>query len=219
MREAIKRNWKGMLLAAVIILLPMAVGAKLWDRLPEQVATHWGFDGEPNGWTSRSFTVFGIPLVLLALHLFCLLVTESGMNSCGHNPKLKRIMYWVVPAVSLILGASVYPYALGIEIPMQRMAMLLIGVLFVIVGNYLPKCTQNYWMGIKLPWTFASEENWNATHRLAGKVFVSVGALSLICAFIPVKFIAKAMVVVLIAACAVPTGYSYWYSRKEGKKE
>ena len=219
MREVMKKNWKSMLLAAVIILLPMAVGVKLWDRLPEQVATHWSFDGEPNGWTSRAFTVYGIPLVMLALHMVCLLVSESDTNSCGQNPKLKRLMYWVIPAVSLILCASVYPYALGLEIPMQRMALLFLGVLLLVIGNYLPKCRQNYWMGIKLPWTFASEENWNATHRFAGKVYVIVGVLSLICAFIQVTLFSQAMIVVILVACMVPMGYSYWYSRKEGKKE
>ena len=219
MREVMKKNWKSMLLAAVIILLPMAVGVKLWDRLPEQVATHWSFDGEPNGWTSRAFTVYGIPLVMLALHMFCLLVSEGDRNSCGQNPKLKRLMYWVIPAVSLILCASVYPYALGLEIPMQRMALLFLGVLLLVIGNYLPKCRQNYWMGIKLPWTFASEENWNATHRFAGKVYVIVGVLSLICAFIQVTLFSEAMIAVILVACMVPMGYSYWYSRKEGKKE
>ena len=219
MREVIKRNWKSMLLSAVIILFPMAVGVYFWDRLPEQVATHWDFSGNANGWTSRSFTVYGIPLVMLALHMFCLLVSEGDRNSCGQNPKLKRLMYWVIPAVSLILCASVYPYALGIQIPMQRMALLFLGVLLLVIGNYLPKCRQNYWMGIKLPWTFASEENWNATHRFAGKVYVIVGALSLICAFIQVTLFSEAMIVVILVACMVPMGYSYWYSRKEGKKE
>ena len=219
MREVIKRNWKSMLLSAVIILFPMAVGVYFWDRLPEQVATHWDFSGNANGWTSRSFTVYGIPLVMLALHMFCLLISEGDMNSYGQNPKLKRLMYWVIPAVSLILCASVYPYALGMDIPMQRMAMLFLGVMFVIIGNYLPKCRQNYWMGIKIPTTFASEENWNATHRFAGKVYVIVGVLALICACIQTEMVANAMLVVIIAACALPMGYSYWYGSKNRNNE
>ena len=105
------------------------------------------------------------------------------------------------------------------DIPMQRMAMLLLGVMFLIIGNYLPKCRQNYWMGIRIPTTFASEENWNATHRFAGKVYVIVGVLALICAFIQVELVAQAMVAVIIAACLLPMGYSYWYASKKGKKE
>ena len=69
MREAMKKNWKGMLLAAVIILLPMVVGVVLWDRLPDPMATHWDFAGNADGWTSRAFTVYGIPLVMLALQI------------------------------------------------------------------------------------------------------------------------------------------------------
>lgn len=216
MREAIKKNWKGMLLAAIIILLPMVVGVVLWDRLPDPMATHWDFAGNANGWTSRAFTVFGIPLVMLALHMVCLLVTESDRNSCGQNPKLKRIMYGVVPVVSLLLCVTIYPSALGMKLPMQTMALLFLGVMLLIVGNYMPKCTMNRWMGIRVPWTYTSEANWTATHRFAGRVYVVIGLVCLCCAFIPLGRFGAALVVMIIAGCLSPVVYSYLYEKRNG---
>ena len=216
MREAMKKNWKGMLIAAAVILLPMVVGVVLWDRLPDPMATHWDFAGNANGWTSRAFTVFGIPLVLLALHMVCLLVTESDRNSCGQNPKLKRIMYGVVPVVSLLLCGTIYPSALGMKLPMQTMALLFLGVMLLIVGNYMPKCTPNKWMGIRVPWTYSSEANWHATHRFAGRVYVVTGLVCLGCAFIPSAKLGMVVTVMVIAACLSPVVYSYLYEKRNG---
>ena len=216
MREAMKKNWKKMLLAAAIILLPMLVGIVLWDRLPDPMATHWDFAGNANGWTSRAFTVFGIPLVLLALHMVCLLVSESDRNSCGQNPKLKRIMYCVVPVVSLILCAAVYPSALGIQVPMRLMALLFLGVVLLIVGNYMPKCTMNRFMGIRVPWTYRSEANWTATHRFAGRLYVVIGLLCLAGAFVPSEHIAIAVTVLVLISCCAPIVYSYLYEKRNG---
>jgi len=216
MREAMKKNWKGMLLAAVITLLPMVVGAVLWDRLPDPMATHWDFAGNANGWTSRAFTVFGIPLVLLALHMVCLLVSETGRNSCGQNPKLKRIMYGVIPVVSLLLCVTIYPSALGVKMPMQPMALLFLGVMLLVIGNYMPKCTPNKWMGIRVPWTYASEANWTATHRFASRVYVAMGLVCLCCALIPSAKLGMAITVMVIAACLSPIVYSYLYEKRNG---
>ena len=216
MREAMKKNWKSMLIAAVIILLPMLVGVVLWDRLPDPMATHWDFEGNANGWTGRTFTVFGIPLVMLALHMVCLLVTESDRNSCGQNPKLKRIMYCVVPVVSLILCAAVYPSALGIQVPMRLMALLFLGVVLLIVGNYMPKCTMNRFMGIRVPWTYRSEANWTATHRFAGRLYVVIGLLCLAGAFVPSEHIAIAVTVLALISCCAPIVYSYLYEKRNG---
>jgi len=216
MRETVKKNWKGMLVAAAVILLPMLVGVILWDQLPDPMATHWDFEGNANGWTSRAFTVFGIPLVLLALHMVCLLVTESGVNSCGQNPKLKRIMYGVVPVVSLLLCVTIYPSALGMKLPMQTMALLFLGVMLLIIGNYMPKCTMNKWMGIRVPWTYRSEANWHATHRFASRVYVAMGLVCLCCAFIPLGRFGAALVVMIIAGCLSPIAYAYLYQCRHG---
>ena len=216
MLETMKKNAKPLLAAAVIILLPVLIGVILWNRLPETMATHWDFEGNANGWSGRAFTVFGIPACLLALHVFCVLVSESNGNSCGQNPKLLRIMHGLCPVISLLLAATIYPYALGHEMNMAPMALCFLGVLLLIVGNYLPKCTPNRWLGIRIPWTYASEANWTATHRFGGRVFVAAGLVCLAGMFIPSARAGYAVVAAVLIACFAPMVYSYWYHRKNG---
>ena len=77
-----------------------------------------------------------------------------------------------------------------------------IGVLFMIIGNYLPKCKQNYTMGIKLPWTLDDEENWNRTHRFAGFLWVAGGVVIAINAFLKWEWL---FLVVVFAMVLIPT--------------
>lgn len=216
MMETMKKNSKSLLVAAVVILLPMLAGIILWDRLPERMATHWGIDGSANGWNSRAFTVFGIPLVLLAIHAVCVVVSGASAATNGQNPKLLCVMHMICPTVSLIVGAAVYPYALGMEISIAFMALLFLGVVLLVVGNYLPKTVPNHWLGIRIPWTYASEENWAATHRFGGKVYAAAGLGCIVCAFIPVAAVRAGMTVLALAACFVPVLYSYLYARRHG---
>jgi uncharacterized membrane protein len=110
----------------------------------------------------------------------------------------------------------VYPAAMGYSVPIEVIMPLLVGVMFIVVGNLLPKCRQTYTMGIKLPWTLASEENWNATHRFGGTVWVIGGIVTLLTAFFGNFWV---LMVILAVMCIVPTVYSYRYYRKHEKGE
>jgi len=214
MLETMKKHKYKLLLSSAIILLPMAAGLLLWERLPEQMATHWDFSGEPNGWSSRSFAVFGLPLLMLALNWVCLLAEQGNFS---RNPKPMWLVFWICPAVSVFCGTLTYAYALGYDLHIETFAPVMLGAMLIAIGNYLPKCRQNYTLGIKLKWTFESEENWNATHRMAGKVWVAAGAVTMLCAFLPESVSAWIVVPVILGAVLVPTVYSYLYSRRNGQ--
>ena len=87
---------------------------------------------------------------------------------------------WLVPTVSLAGAATIYPYNLGYSVNIALVGQLVVGLLFIIIGNYLPKARQNYTLGIKIAWTLANEENWNRTHRLAGYLWMIGGLLLII---------------------------------------
>ena len=93
---------------------------------------------------------------------------------------------------------------------------LLMGVMFVVIGNWLPKCRQTYTMGIKLPWTYASEANWNATHRFGGKVWVTGGIFTMLTAFFGSFWLLLVILAVMVIA---PTLYSYLYFRNYEKEQ
>lgn len=210
-----KNNKREMLLTSLVCLLPLFAGAALYPRLPETMATHWDFSGNANGWSSRAATVFGLPLFILALHLVCF-YAESRETKKNRNPVLRTVLLWFCPAVSLLGGAVTLGTGLGYEMPISTVVPVFMGLLFLILGNYLPKIRQNRTMGIKLPWTLASEENWTRTHRVAGFTWVAAGLLMLLSALL--RLHGPTVTVVLLAlAVGIPVLYSYLYYRRHEK--
>ena len=210
-----KNNKREMLLTSLVCLLPLFAGAALYPRLPETMATHWDFSGNANGWSSRAATVFGLPLFILALHLVCF-YAESRETKKNRNPVLRTVLLWFCPAVSLLGGAVTLGTGLGYEMHISTVVPVFVGLLFLILGNYLPKIRQNCTMGIKLPWTLASEENWTHTHRVAGFTWVAAGLLMLLSALL--RLHGPTVTVVLLAlAVGIPVLYSYLYYRRHEK--
>ena len=204
------RKHKGtLLLTSLVTLLPALAGALLWDRLPLRMATHWGIDGIADGWSGKALAVFGLSLILLAVHWLCVLVTAADRKNREQNRKVYALTLWIIPAASVFVCGTVYAAALGREVAAEVWTTLLLGLLFLVIGNYLPKCRQNRTIGIKVKWTLESEENWNATHRMAGKLWVACGLLFLVSAFLPGNGFLWAMAVVVPVAVLVPTVYSY----------
>ena len=73
----IKKNKGALILTSLVLLVPILVGLLLWDRLPEQIPSHWGINGEVDGWSSKAFAVFGFPCILLAMHWVCVLISSA----------------------------------------------------------------------------------------------------------------------------------------------
>ena len=210
-----KNNKREMLLTSLVCLLPLFAGAALYPRLPETMATHLDFSGNANGWSSRAATVFGLPLFILALHLVCF-YAESRETKKNRNPVLRTVLLWFCPTVSLLGGAVTLGTGLGYEMHISTVVPVFVGLLFLILGNYLPKLRRNRTMGIKLPWTLASEENWSRTHRVAGVTWVAAGLLMLLSALL--RLHGPTVTVVLLAlAVGIPVLYSYLYYRRHEK--
>ena len=209
-----KQNKILMIITSAVILIPMLAGLLLWDRLPEQVPTHFGTDGQPDGWSSRGFAVFGLPLILLAMHWSCVLVTSADPKHSNAGRKMSGLVLWIIPAAAIVSMVAVYGHAMGLGFDTGVLTMLFIGVMFLAIGNYLPKCRQNYTIGIKLPWTLADEDNWNRTHRLAGWIWMGAGILTLASAFLGNYII---LTVILLLAAVIPTVYSWLLWRKANR--
>lgn len=170
-----------LVITSVIILLQTVVGVVLWDRLPDPIATHFDFHNQPDGWSSKGFTVFGMPLVLLALHWISLLVsTAPNIQMKNLHGKVKHLFWWIIPATSLLLMMICYSHALGAQLNTGRIVLVFLGLLFAVTGNYMPKVRRNYSVGIKLPWTMADDENWNKTHRMAAPIWVVCGIVLIV---------------------------------------
>ena len=213
-----KNNKFKLIISTIVILLPILVGLILWDKLPEQVPTHWGADGNPDGWSSKAVAVFGLPCLLAVLNCVAVTVTSNKQISGNQNPKVLGITYWLVPAVSIFANGMMYAYALGREVDVMLILPSALGLMLIIIGNYLPKCLQSRTVGIRVKWTLEDEENWNATHRFGGKVWVAAGILSIACVFLPDFLIPWVPFAITFAAGAAPIVYSYVYYRKHRNK-
>ena len=207
----IRKNQKILILTSVVILLPILAGVILWNQLPEQIPTHWNFAGEIDGWSSKPFAIFGLPLILLGLHWLCALGTFADPKKKNHSTKILHLVLWIVPVVSALLSALTYAAAMGNEVRMEVVMPVFIGLVLAIVGNYLPKCKQNYTIGIKIPWTLNSEENWNKTHRFAGRLWVVCGLVIMLTGFFGGFWIFLGVVLLMVLA---PFIYSYVLHRK-----
>ena len=207
----IRKNLKVLILTSVVILLPNLAGVILWNQLPEQIPTHWNFAGEIDGWSSKPFAVFGLPLILLAMHWLCIAGTFADPKKNNHPTKILHLVLWIVPVVSALLSALTYAAAMGKDVQMEVVMPVFIGLVLAIVGNYLPKCKQNYTIGIKIPWTLNSEENWNKTHRFAGRLWVVCGLVIMLTGFFGGFWIFLGVVLLMVLA---PFIYSYMLHRK-----
>lgn len=214
----LKKYKKTLITSSLVTLLPILVGLLLWDRLPEKMATHWGITREADGWSSVPFAVFFPPLLMLSVQWLCIWITSKDPGNQGRNHKVKGLVFWIIPIISNFSSYLMYALALGVEMAVDKIMMVPMGLLFSALGNYLPKCRKNSTIGIRVPWTFSSEENWNATHRFAGRIWVVGGVLIALAVFLPDEAGIWVMVIAMMALCIVPIAYSYVFYRKQKKE-
>ncbi len=208
-------KWK-ILVSSLLTLSPIIFGLAVIDILPEQMAIHWGISGEADGWSSPLFIIIFLPTILFALNLLCLGLTPLlDKRNLTQNKKAMSIIFSIMPMLSIYVNGILYATAFGLEFNMMAGVCILLGVLFLAIGNYMPKISQNRSLGIKIKWTLSNEENWNATHRFSGKVYFAAGVILLLCAFLPEGFFVAAMILTMLVAVVLPIAYSYNFYKKQ----
>lgn len=196
-------NKRKALAGSALILLPALAGIGLWERLP----------GE-SGPAKLAFCL-GMPAAMLATYWLCLLLTFHTNRQNGQSKKALELVYWLLPFVSLFYCTGTWAVALDVELGWERLVPASLGLLFLVIGNYMPKMKQNPTLGIRLPWTLANEENWNRTHRLGGKVWVAGSLVLLLCCLLPGAAMVAGMLAAILVLAVVPCAYSYWLYRKQ----
>lgn len=201
-----KNKWQ-VLLSVLGTFLPTVIGLVLWNRLPDFMNSHWGVDGTADGTASKAFAVFGLPAILAGIDLICMAVTAH--DNKNQNGKIMSLIFWIIPVISLVVLGSMYAIALGKSVDVVLAVPILMGVLFVLLGNYMPKVTQNRTLGIKIYWTLNNEENWNKTHRFAGKCWVVGGFALLMAVALPLPWLVAVMLASIFLLVIAPVTYSY----------
>lgn len=213
----IKKYRKQLIISSIAILLPIAIGLILWNALPGRFATHWGINGQADGWSGKAFAVFVPPLSMLAVHWLCIWATSLDPKAKDQNKKVFNMIFWICPILSIATSGMMFALALGTEFNITSILMPGMAISFILMGNYMPKCRQNFTMGIKIPWTLANEENWNVTHRFAGKLWVICGLGMFFLAFLPMEMAIAPMFLIIMVMGFVPMIYSWAYYKKQQK--
>ena len=189
MKKTMAEHKVKLLISSLVILLPAVVDWQLLWECAELLAAHW---------------------------ICVLLVFADRRNREGQSKKAVGLLFWLMPVTSLLLAAirmAVQQGEAGIRIT-YLITCFAFGLLFLAVGNYMPKIRQNRTMGVRVKWTLASEANWNATHRFAGKVWVAAGLLCMISALLPLEMILVVFIASIVLAAVVPCVYSYRYYKQ-----
>ena len=207
----IKKNLKALIITSIITLLPILAGVLLWNQLPDPMPTHWNAAGEIDGWSSKPFAVFGLALILLAAQWLCLLATGADPKKKNHSDKMIHLVLWIIPVMSVVLHTITYLIALGYGVRTEVVMPVFMGLIFAIIGNYLPKCKQNYTIGIKIPWTLDNEENWNKTHRFAGWAWTFGGIAIMLTGLLGSFWV---FLTIALVMCFAPIIYSYVLHRR-----
>jgi len=200
-------------ITTIICILPIILSFVLYDRLPEQVAIHFDSAGVGNNYAPKAFAAFGLPLLMAALNIFEHFIINNDPKEMNTSLTLRYMSKWIIPILTGVLIPFTLFNALGYKIPISNFVPVIVGIMLIAFGNYLPKCKRNYTVGIKLPWTLNSEDNWNKTHYMARYVWMLGGICMIIGSAFRLQSVALILGITLLITI-VPSTYSYCLYKK-----
>lgn len=188
----VENRWK-LVLSFILILLPQIVAMEM------------------------GVSIYYIPFQCLVIHGICLGITFYDWRKKPQEKRVVNLVIWLMPIIS-IAGSSLIllvktgnfndmliPYVMNIGL----------GIMFIVLGSYFPRIRQNRTLGIRVKWALEDEENWNATHRFGGKVWITCGVVCLLCGLFPFNdFGIVLLITAILAAAVVPMIYSWLFYRK-----
>jgi uncharacterized membrane protein len=216
-KNPLNLNWKSEIIPLAVIIACIASSFFFYANFPQTVASHWNFNGEVDGWSSKAFGAFFIPILLLLIYLLMIIMPYF-------DPKKERYADFSKPysifrmMIITILGLIYFVtgfYNLGYAINVGVITAASIGLMMIIIGNYLGKIKKNWFVGVRTPWTLSSENVWNKTHRLSGKMFMLWGLTIIIAPWLPPILGATLFIAGIILVLAGSTLYSYILFKKE----
>lgn len=201
-------------LALAIVVLQILIAVMAFPFLPAIVPIHWNAAGHANEYASKWVNTLLFPALSIGLYLLLRFVAIAsprlgGRASRAANAQLMPIILVTILLFELILQCTVTAISLGLAVDIGFVMNLILALLFIVIGNFMGKMRRNFWMGIRTPWTLASDVTWERTHRLGGWLFVALGLLAIPCSFIPRLRLWFLLVGILLVAVLL-YAYSYW---------
>lgn len=194
---------------SILNIIPFLIAAIFYSKLPNKLPIHWNIEGVADGFASKPIALLFIPAIILMLNIiiyFVIKIDPKGKENMRN--KIVHIIFFFIPVLAIIIQTFTVISGLGYNPPVTTIIFCLIGILFIIIGNYLPTCNQSYTVGIRTPWTLDNKEVWDKTHELGGKLFIAFGIISIITLFLPLNIYFIIYMVSMALMLFVPIIYS-----------
>ncbi len=202
--------YSGAMVGAMTLLSAWA-----WPQLPTgaQVPIHWGIDGRVDGYAPKEIGLFMLPLVTVAVATLLAVIPRIEPRRANLERSGKAYAAICIAVVTLLGGGHLLSVAvaLGAVLDVTRLILIGAGLMFVVIGNFLPKVRPNYLVGIRTPWTLASDLSWVRTHRVGGRLFVVEGFVLIALGMLGARaeMLAVAVVGAIVILLVVVFIYSY----------
>jgi uncharacterized membrane protein len=206
------------IIVLVLIIGATAAGLLLWNKLPDQMASHWNVNDQVDGYMSRLWGVFMMPLMTLGIFLLFLVIPAIDPLKANIAKFRKTFNLFIVlfAAFMLYIHGLTLAWNLGYTgFKMSSSMLPAIGLLFILIGFILRKAKRNFFIGIRTPWTLSSESVWDKTHQLGAILFMASGVLAIIGGFFGGMAAIWFFLVPLVGSTIFLLVYSYMLYQRE----
>ena len=212
MKPSLKSEWLPLLLLAA----SWVIAVYFYRHFPALVATHWDSSGRVNGYMGRTGGAFFLPVLLSGMYALFLVLPALDPRRQRYESfaPVYHVFKAAILGILLLLFIASGMYNLGYAVNIATITPLLIGLLFIILGNYMGKIKRNWFIGIRTPWTMSSEDVWNKTHRMGGYLMVACGLLMLAVPLVPGKAGFLLVMGAVLTFALATTAYSYLVYRQ-----
>src|SRR3989344_1179916 len=206
-----KLTFKSEILLIVLVLAAWVTGFYFYSIFPEQVPVRWNYAGQVDRLGSRLEGAFILPIVVTAMYLLFWLIPliDPKKEKYQEFIKVYNLFRYLLIIIMWLIYLITSLSALGYNIKVEIWVPLIIGLLFILLGNYMGKIKPNWFMGIRTPWTLSNDEVWSKTHRLGGKMFMLMGLFLILNPLLPFQSLTWALIIPIVTVVLVPVIYSY----------
>lgn len=214
----IRRDW----LPIVVVIINFIVGLCAYNILPDRIPMHWNVAGQVDSYGSKMWGVIGFPSIIFGIYI--LMTILPAIDPKWKNYRLFEGTYSILKSVLVLVFTAIYLItllpAIGYNLRIDKVVPFVMSIMIIVMGNYMGRIKQNFFVGIKTPWTLNDNEIWTKTHRLAGKLWVAGGIVTAITSIV-LSGIASfvTFMVVILGVSFYPILHSYiLFAKKKGKE-
>jgi uncharacterized membrane protein len=217
------KNKKINIVIACLLAITLVYILIVYPSLPDLIPTHFGVSGDADGYSKKSY-IFVIYGILILLNILMPTIAKIDPKRENYSRFFKSFDISRVAINLLFMGLIVIITQSSLSnltetFSVDRLVPAMLGLVFIVIGNYMPKFKHNYTMGIKTPWTLADENVWNRTHRISGPIWIVAGAIMIINRFLFQNTLSMYIIIVVIIFVVIfPFVYSYLIYRKYHKE-